>query len=120
MKQAHSCPLFEYARDKEEVKSDFQKKLLSLSLPDLAATYPDMVALMWVLGDDQAKESILDEPVTDTALPNQIAAPEIDLSQVLLKVSPIVQTGMVEHKEPPIKEETWIQRIKRFLGVGGV
>lgn len=53
--RARRCSLFCPRRDKAQVKDDFGKEIDEMSLPEVAARYPDMAALIWVLdeGDDE-------------------------------------------------------------------
>jgi hypothetical protein len=48
--QARNCPLWSPHRDKETVKQEFRDLMASGDYGMIAAKYPDVTALMWVLG----------------------------------------------------------------------
>lgn len=50
--KAKNCPYFRASQDKDEVKDEFKEFMRTAPLPEIAAEYPDVAALMWVLGDD--------------------------------------------------------------------
>lgn len=50
--QAQKCPLFEPLQTKQEVKEVFRALVESEERGPLAAEYPDVAALMWVLDQD--------------------------------------------------------------------
>jgi hypothetical protein len=52
--RAAACPLFECRNNKEELRRDFFARLKTATLAELAQDYPDMVALLWTLGDSSA------------------------------------------------------------------
>ena len=55
--RAPACSYFESLHSKEVHKHLFSKRLEGLTLPEIARDYPDMAALLWVLGDDTEGES---------------------------------------------------------------
>lgn len=74
VEQAHDCGLWEPWRSKDEVKSGFRTLIDSGDRGLIAVRYPDVAALMWVLGiadvsdEIRGAESELDalaEPATD-------------------------------------------------------
>lgn len=54
--QARQCPLWEPRRKKEQIKTEFRELVMSGDRGQLAARYPDVTALLWVLGH-------LDQPI---------------------------------------------------------
>jgi hypothetical protein len=50
--KARTCPLFELRLTKEEIKADFKDFLSTAKLHEIAAEYPDMAALLWVLQEE--------------------------------------------------------------------
>ena len=49
---AKTCPKYEALHTKESLKKEFEESVSSLSLPEVALRFPDLAALMWVLGDE--------------------------------------------------------------------
>ena len=47
---ARECPFFSPAKTKEQVKQEFEDFVKSADIAEIAFRYPDMAALMWVLG----------------------------------------------------------------------
>jgi hypothetical protein len=63
--QARGCKYLSAIRTKEEVKSDF-RALLTSDRGSIAARYPDVAALMWVLdGEDFTEELMMAESEAD-------------------------------------------------------
>lgn len=68
--QALKCGLWEPLRDKEEIKVEFQELFEDTTdLGLIAAQYPDVAALLWVLGegttsDEEPEEDDPDNPIT--------------------------------------------------------
>ena len=68
--QARGCKYWSAIRTKEEVKAEF-RALLASDRGTVAARYPDVAALLWVLGDVDFAEELqyaedgLDPPVPD-------------------------------------------------------
>jgi hypothetical protein len=52
------CPWWEPGRTKEVVKAEFQKLMRSEDRGLIAAEYPDIAALLWVLGGTNLEEDI--------------------------------------------------------------
>jgi hypothetical protein len=50
--RAKECPLWESRRDKEDIRTEFQALVEDENRGKLAAKYPDIAALMWVLDND--------------------------------------------------------------------
>ena len=65
VEQAKCCPYWEPLRGKEDVQAEFHSILDTKNLAIIAGEYPDVAALMWVLGDD-ADMGELDDVVGDT------------------------------------------------------
>ena len=67
LERAAACPHYKPLCEKETAKKEFYDELNSMTLPQIAAEYPDMAALLWVLGEDSdpADESEFDDPVPD-------------------------------------------------------
>lgn len=57
MEKAKSCPLFQPQQTKDEVKDDFNAELIEMSFAQIAYSYPDLAALMWVLGEEEVSEN---------------------------------------------------------------
>lgn len=53
--RAVTCPSFEVKRSAQNLKSDFNE-ILFQSPEELSQQYPDIVALMWVLGNPEIDE----------------------------------------------------------------
>ncbi len=47
-----SCSLWEAAQGKQQIKADFLDSVESRSRGDIAADYPDIAALLWVLDEN--------------------------------------------------------------------
>ena len=58
--RAANCSFYQNEVDKETVKSEFTNFISTKSLPEIAAVYPDMAALMWVLSEEEPADR---EPV---------------------------------------------------------
>lgn len=56
--RAHSCPYFDTQTTKEEIKADFKDFLATATLAQIAAEYPDMAALLWVLQDEAPNRDV--------------------------------------------------------------
>jgi hypothetical protein len=52
--KAKQCPLFTPRVSKEEAKVQFKDSLAEMDFAEIAFLYPDMAALMWVLGQEEA------------------------------------------------------------------
>ena len=57
-----TCPLFQLAQTKEQSKDAFVTELSSMALPEIAAQYPDMAALLWALSEDMVTDSSVEDP----------------------------------------------------------
>jgi hypothetical protein len=71
--QAPDCPKFEFVLDPDELKDAFKDKFDSFSIGEIAAEYPDVAALMWVL-DESGGLGDLPEPeccTQDPELPDE-------------------------------------------------
>lgn len=60
---ARECPLWDPMQDKRDVKAEYHNLIRSNDRGRIAAEYPDIAALMWVLDDtaDVPSESDIDE-----------------------------------------------------------
>lgn len=68
--RAQSCSTFCHRRSKEQIKEEFGRELNAMSLPEVAARWPDMAALIWVLdGEEPPQEvesAIISAPTIET------------------------------------------------------
>lgn len=64
--RARACELFCPSRSKEQVKDDFGRELNGMSLPEVAARYPDMAALIWVLDEGDLTVDHGDVPAAES------------------------------------------------------
>lgn len=71
---ARSCPLWEPLKSKEEVKSEFYALLHSGDRGLIAAEYPDIAALMWVLDDTTEVPSV--QEIEDALVSGEGSDPE--------------------------------------------
>jgi hypothetical protein len=64
LERAAACPHYKPLYEKDTVKREFYDELNSMTLPQIAAEYPDMAALLWVLGEDSdpADAAEFDDP----------------------------------------------------------
>lgn len=62
--RARDCLWWEPRRGKEEVKAEFRDLVESPDRGAIAAEYPDVAALLWVLGDANMKDTV-QEAVSD-------------------------------------------------------
>lgn len=56
--RAQKCPLFLAPTDKDSIKDSFRDFLASAALPQIAAEYPDLAALLWVLEDEAPNREV--------------------------------------------------------------
>lgn len=68
--RAKSCSMFCARRTKEQVKDEFEAEFNTFTIADVAYRYPDMAALIWVLGEDspEVPPAAGTEPASSTAL----------------------------------------------------
>jgi hypothetical protein len=81
---ASSCPNFQPKYDKEQIKESLSNFFLNSSIPDIARRYPDMAALLWVLGDPEDRTELLgDEVIEEELVPEQASSflPELELKE---------------------------------------
>jgi len=57
---AKACPLWEPRKTKKEIKEDFDRLVTSTDRGQIAALFPDIAALMWVLDTDFSAQGKLD------------------------------------------------------------
>lgn len=76
LEQASTCPYFQPVSTKEAVKADFHRELGGMTLPQIAYHYPDLAALLWVLGEETAGQDDLDVEV-DLDTPTSSAVPVV-------------------------------------------
>lgn len=50
--KASGCPYFQVQQDKDSIKESFKEFMRSAPLHEIAAEYPDVAALLWVLDED--------------------------------------------------------------------
>jgi hypothetical protein len=66
-RQARNCPLWQPKSDKDAIKAEF-RRLMSGNRGEIAARYPDVAALMWVLDGAEGHDvGTLVEQVEDEA-----------------------------------------------------
>jgi len=58
--QARDCPLWEPCRTKESIKREFRKLILQGDRGQIAARFPDIAALLWVLDTDEDRKDLED------------------------------------------------------------
>jgi len=82
---ARDCPLWSPLATKEQVKEDFHAIIQSGDRGTIAAKYPDIAALLWVLDDpeesdvlseDEVDEAVQDEAVQDEAVQDEAVQDE--------------------------------------------
>jgi hypothetical protein len=56
--QAQTCPKWQALRSKEQIKTEFRALIASGDRGRIAARYPDVVAMMWVLDDMSLTDEI--------------------------------------------------------------
>jgi hypothetical protein len=97
--QAKDCPLYDSLKQKSQIKEEFQAELEGMTIAEIAYEYPDMAALVWVLGAEDAPEA--GEDAEDEFEPQApLQRPSIPPPSLLMVPSP----------KPP----WWV----RFLGGG--
>lgn len=55
--RAKGCSMFCARRTKDQVKDEFETEFNTFTIADVAYRYPDMAALIWVLGEDAPEEA---------------------------------------------------------------
>jgi len=63
--RARKCTLFCSRKTKEQVKADFAGELGGMSLAEVAYSYPDLAALIWVLDESDVPGTATDSVATD-------------------------------------------------------
>jgi hypothetical protein len=65
---APRCPYFQERVDKEEARERFQDTWLNASLEEFASKFPDAMALLWVLGEQDSRDipEVSEEDVQDS------------------------------------------------------
>jgi hypothetical protein len=79
---AAGCPNFQSKYTKEEIKQSLSNFFLNSSIPDIARRYPDMAALLWVLGDPEDRTELFgDEALEEELISEQVLPflPELEL-----------------------------------------
>lgn len=71
--KAQNCQLFQLRRSKDEIRSEFDTRLRTKEIHTLAADYPDLVALLWVLDTDMTVPQ--EPPVEYRFVPMQPGTP---------------------------------------------
>ena len=67
--RASQCPYFKHQVGKEQIKADFKRFLETATLAEIAAEYPDLAALMWVLQTERLADMSLEEPPPEVETP---------------------------------------------------
>jgi len=62
--KAAGCPDFDCGNTREGVKEDFKRFLITSTIAEIAIRYPDISALMWVLGESHLEDLEESEPTT--------------------------------------------------------
>jgi hypothetical protein len=114
--RARSCEKFCARRTKEGIKEDFQEKLDSMTLPEVASLYPDMAALIWVLdaGDVGVPEEVPEElpaqpePVVEVT-PDPVVVPPQEPIAVVTPQEPVSMPAPAAAPEEPKKP--WYARL---------
>lgn len=119
--QARSCAKFCPRRTKDIIKEDFQKKLDRMTLPEVAAVYPDMAALIWVLeagdfGGDASEEVPVVAPVVEptVVIPQEPLPVEVPPMLVEVPVPFVATSVVVQEYSPDEPKKPWYIRL---LGV---
>lgn len=105
-KRARTCTLycrFEI-KTKENLKEEFNETLRNSTLPEIAAEYPDMAALLWVLG---APEALIEE---DEVIPDEPVV-QSDSSEHVDQIPPAISPPVVVDSE---QEDTGLNRPSWF------
>jgi hypothetical protein len=58
VEKAKGCPLFLAKQSKDEIKDEFREWLSTATLAEVAAEYPDMAALLWVLQEEAPNREV--------------------------------------------------------------
>ena len=108
--RAPTCPHFLPRTTKDEVKAAFDTELHAMTLADVAREYPDMAALVWVLGDDPVVEDVPPPP------PEVLDAPDAGMARVVPPVEPAPSAVRddawgSEVDESPARPTSWWSRI---------
>jgi len=64
---APECPKFEFALDPDELKAAFRERFDASSIGEIAAEYPDVAALMWVLEEAGGLGELSEPEIPDEA-----------------------------------------------------
>ena len=81
---ASGCPNFQPKYTKEQIKESLSNFFLNSSIPEIARRYPDMAALLWVLGDPEDRTELLgDETIEEESIPEEPSQilPELELKE---------------------------------------
>ena len=101
---ARECPLFEIRRSKDETKAAFHAELEAMSMAELAAEFPDLAALAWVLDPED-----LDQDTSLEVGPDPIDEPES------VAETELPELFVMETFAPP-PTTSWWRRLLRALG----
>lgn len=72
------CPHFQIGSTKDEVKESFNTWLEDATIPEIAARYPDLAALLWVLGEESESSLEGPDPFVET-FPVSLGSTEVHL-----------------------------------------
>lgn len=112
--RAKGCSLFCSRRTMAEVKDSFRQDLEEMTLPEVAAQYPDMAALIWVLGEEDVHTPV-DAPSQAIDTPLLSVGGTVPPTEVPMPDGPVREDGTLYSDDPPADKRPWWAR---FLGVG--
>lgn len=107
--RAKGCSTFCAIRTLDEVKEDFRQDLEKMTFPEVAAVFPDMAALIWVLGEEDvpvAPEVRVEAPPTvETPLISSVETP-------LMPSEPVSESTSLENEDfvPEKQNRPWWSR----------
>lgn len=70
LEQALTCPWWQSSKSKEELKAEFKQLIESPDRGAVAAEYPDVAALLWVL-DEDVSDAVLGSLGDDGEVPHE-------------------------------------------------
>jgi hypothetical protein len=86
--RAPTCSAFCLRQTKEDIKATFKAEMTSLTVAEIAAQYPDMAALMWVLEEDPAA-AVIPEVYEEEGTPDLVQAPIGPVSPHMWLATPV-------------------------------
>lgn len=116
--RAAQCPYFEFSRTKDQIKQDFEAFVMQADLAEIAYQYPDMAALMWVLGEEERPLLGDDDEVSGGAQIQQTGANSFTVTDTYVLLPPL---GEEVPQPSPVKvkpQSLWEQWTNLFFGKG--